>query len=357
MNTNASAVEDSVSIACFLNEIPQSIEDDLARRYETLHSSLPFFRVYRSMKNAGCYVAQCDGHPTQILVFQRNRRRIEVLNEMFHIAAADLKRFVNYIFEHFPDVNVISFKALSTGVEELDFPVQQYNSKDTFVISLPATPEEYIASIGKTTRASIRHQMNTVRKVFPSFASTCLTKDEIDADVIRAIVRLSESRINGKGVKFKHDIDRIISLTKECGFVVLLLIDGRMRAGSINYQVGTGFFGDVTCYDPDYHKYGLGKLCTYQTICESILRGGRHFYLGGGEFDFKERMLGKRVNMDQLQVYRSYAKILANLDWAAFAFAQGLLFRYKKSLQQRKGSLAAKIAFKILQLYRNRVAK
>lgn len=348
---------DNVSVSCFVNEIPDWIEAALEERYATLHASLPFFRIYRSLRDVGCYVAMYNNRPVEILLFQFDRRRVEVLNEMFYFSAGELARFAKFIFLTFPAVDLISLNAVSTDPGGLNYPVQQYPSKHTFVVSLPETPDEYLARIGKATRASIRQQLNTVRRVFPSFTTRCLVKDEIDDGTLRAIVENSESRINAKGVRFRHDMDRISALAKECGFIVVLLIGGRMCAGSINYRVGSDFFGDVTCYDPVYQRYGLGKLCTYQTICECIQRRGRQFYLGGGEFDFKERMLGKRVDMDQLHVYRSYAKLVANFRWAALAFARGQSRRYRAKLHAQKDSVQAKVIFGLVQAYRNRRAK
>jgi hypothetical protein len=356
MGVIPSTGEDGVSVSCFVDEIPAWVEAALEKRYACLHASLSFFRIYRSLDKVDCYVAAGEDGPLEILLFRRVRRRIEVLNEMLHFSAKESARFIEFIFASFPDVDLIVFKAVSTEVGGLKYPAQQYHSKHTFVVSLPATPEEYLARLGKSTRANLRQQINTARRVFPSFASKCLLKDEIDADTVRTITQFSECAINAKGIRFRHDSDRILALTKECGFVVVLLIEGRMCAGSINYRIGSDFFGDVTCYDPDYQRYGLGKLCTYETIRESILRGGRQFYLGGGEFDFKERMLGKRVDMDQLQVYRSYPRAVANLQWVARAFAEGQLRRYRTALHAKKDSLQSRLVLGLVQAYRNRKA-
>jgi hypothetical protein len=357
MSVIVSSGKDGVPVSCFLESIPEWIEAALEKRYASLHSSLPFIRIYRSLENLCCYVTAPEGGLPEILLFLRRHRRIEVLNEMLQLSAEETARFIEFAFGQFPEADLVSFSAVDTSVDLLKYPVQRYHSKHTFVISLPDTPDAYLAAIGKTTRASIRQQSNTVHRVFPSFTYRCLVKDQIDADTLRAIVKCSEHRINAGGARIRHDIDRISALAKECGFVVVLLIDGRMCAGSINYQVGSAFFGDVTCYDPQYQKYGLGKLCTFRTVCESILRGGRQFYLGGGEFGFKERMLGKRVDMDQLQVYRSHARMLANVRWAAFAFARGKLRSYQAKLMARKDSLQSRVMLGLHQAYRNRMAK
>ncbi len=357
MSVIASTGEDGVPVTCFVDEIPEWVEAALETRYANLHASLPFFRIYRSLSEVGCYLAGRREQPLEILLFRRKRWRIEVLNEMFDLAAGETKRFVEFVFASFSDVDLISFNAVKTAVDGSRYAVQQYHSKHTFVVSLPATPDDYLARIGKTTRANIRQQLNTVKRVFPSFTSTCLEREEIDDDTLRTIIGLSEQRIKARGVRFHHDIDRISALARKCGIVVVLRIEGRICAGSINYRVGSDFFGDVTCYDPAYQRYGLGKLCTFHTICESVKRGGRQFYLGGGEFEFKERMLGKRVDMDQLQVYRSHAKAWSHPGWVARSFAQGQLRRYRAMLHAHKSSFQSRFVLGALQAYRNRMAK
>lgn len=357
MNSKKSVSVNETSVSCFLDEIPHFVERELTRRYEMLHSSFPFFKVFRTLENVNCYVVWRNRHPIEIILFKTEGRRIEVLNEMIDVEPSALKRFADYIFENFPSIDLISFNALRTSVDMLGFPCQKYNAKDTFVITLPAAPEDYTASIGKSTRASIRQQTNMVRKTFPSFSSEFFVNEEIREDDIRDIIRFSEQRIESKGAKFKHDVERIIALTKICGFVTVFRIDGNICAGSINYRVGRGCFGEVIAYDQQYEKFGLGKLCTHATICESILRGANKFYLGGGLFGFKERMLGKRVDMDQLQIYRSYGKIWRNLDWAMLVFLNGHTRRLKMVLHKRKDNFFSKAAFKFFYALRGKTAK
>jgi hypothetical protein len=350
------AAPDAPSISCFRHELPHFVEDVLARRYQMLHSSLPFFKVFRMIDKASCYVSWHDGRPADILLFSWDRGRLVVLNEMIHLDAAALRRFAAYVFAHFPDVDLIRFNALSTADVRLGFPVQRYNAKDTFVVTLPATPDEYKASLGKSMRTSINYRMNAMRKHSPSFASLCLVGADIDPDDVRHLLRLSEQRIAAKGETLRHDAERIIALARTCGFVVLLMVGGRLCAGSINYRIGRSYFGEVIAHDPAYAKHGLGQLCAYFTICESIRHGGHHFYLGGGAFAFKEKLLGKKLDMDQLTIYRSRAKLLAHIDEAVLAAAHGAIRRLKQALHRNRQTVFATIVFKAFHSLRNRVA-
>ena len=345
------------SIACYINEIPPFIEAELVNAYETLDSSLPFFKVFRSLEQVNCYVARRTGLPSTVLLFTCRDRRAEVLNEMIEIEQAEVHRFARYVFAQFDQVDLISFKALKTTTHKFGFPVQQHESKDTYVISLPATPDKYTESLGKHTRADIRQKTNKVRREFPGFVSTFYVDDEIDEKHVREIIALSEHKINAKGVKLAHDVERIIALARMCGFVNVLTIDGRLCAGSVNYRIGTTYVGGITGYDPEYEKYGLGRVCVHESIRESIARGGKKYYLGGGAFEFKQRLLGVPLCMDELHIYRSRIKMLLNLGRAARVVMLGRVRYLKKMLHQNNQKAWAKFVFKSFHFFRNRLAK
>ncbi|MEM8511293.1 hypothetical protein RCH14_000584 [Massilia sp. MP_M2] len=342
------------SVTCYVGQVPAGIEEALITTYASLHSSLAFFTVFRSLENVSCYLACSTGAPSTVLLFTFSGRRVDVINEMIEVSQAEIARFVAYVFAHFPQIDIISFKAVKTATSELRFPVQQYRAKGSYVVTLPATPDAYKARIGKSTRASINQGLNGIRRHFPSFQSRFFVNDDIDEHHIQAIVALSEQKINAGNAVFFYDVARLARLARLCGFVHVILIDGRICAGSINYQVGTSFFGDAMGYDPQYEKFGLGKLCVYLTICESIVRGGTRFYLGGGVFNFKERLLGVPFDMDEVHIYRSPLKLLRNIEHAIGAMIAAAMRSAKQLLHQHKRATWARIVFKSFFLLQRR---
>ncbi|TCS34311.1 acetyltransferase (GNAT) family protein [Paucimonas lemoignei] len=351
--TDTAVVEEDVTVTCYVNEIPAFVESELARLYGSLHSSLQYFRVFRSISNASCYVARRDGLPIAILVFHVNNGRIEVLNEMLELEQEELRRFVRHVFKAFPDAGVISFKALKADTDALGLPMQRSNAKDTYMISLPATAEEYTAKLGKSTRSTLRHQLNKIVRDYPSFTSSFYVKDEIQEEHVREIIKFNEERITSKAYKFSHDDRRILDLAKTCGYVSVITIDGRICAGTVNYRIGDSIFGDVIGYDTEYEKSGVGKVALYLTICESIARGARNFYLGGGRFDFKSRMLGVQLHMDRIEIYRSYGSLLLNFDKVASTAFNGYLRRVKVWLHENQDKAFAKMIFNSFYFWKN----
>jgi hypothetical protein len=346
------------SVSCYMYEIPSFIEAELVKAYATFHSSMPFFKFCRSIDNVSCYVSSREGHPSTILLFAFHDKRVEVLNEMIEVEPQEIHRFASYIFQTFNKVDSIGFKALkTTTTDHLGFPVQQYRSKDTYVIALPETPQEYTGSLGKSTRARLLNEMNRFRRDFPSFTARFFVNEEVDESHIRDIIRFSENKINANGMKVSHDVEQILALARMCGFVGVLSINGRVCAGWINYQIGANYFGVVTGYDPQYEKYSIGKLCTYLTVCECIRRGGDKYYLGGGAFDYKQRMLGNVLSMDELNIYRSYGKMLMHLDVVAKAFVAAQVVRLKNVLHRHKQKIWAKSVFGCFYFFRNKLAQ
>lgn len=345
------------SISCYIGEIPSFIREALADAYETLHSSLPFFEICRSIEHANCYVAERAGHARTVLLFHCRGRQVDVLNEMLEIDQAEILRFAHYIFGYFKGVDVIGFRAVKTGHDQCALPVQRYASKETYVIALPATPKAYLESLGKSTRAGIRQGLNGLARHFPTFRAQFFVGHEIDERHVRAILALSENRINARDAHFSHDLERIIRLARQCGFVSVFTIDGRLCAGSVNYRIGASYFGEVTAHDPRYEKHGLGRLCMYLTVSESIARGGKKFYLGGGVFEFKQRMLGVPLAMEAMRLYRSPLAMVVNADVALMAAAAGAIDWCKGRLHQHRKAAWARYVFNAFYFFRNKLVK
>lgn len=353
ITTTEEIQSDGTTVTLHAGGVPAAVEAQLVDLYDTLHASLAFFRIFREARPLHCYVAARDGRALAIFVFVLRHGRIEVLNEMIAVEPRELERFVRHVFRTFPAVGGVGFRAVSADTGNLPFPLQRHAAKETYVIDLPATAQDYTAALGKSTRTAVRYQLNKVARDNPSFTSRFWEREEIDPEHVRAILRMSEVRISGKAHRFTHDSERIVRLARECGFVHGLFIDGRLVAGSVNYRVGAGVFGEAIGQDAAFERYGLGKLTVYLTVCESIARGARKFYLGGGRFDFKSRMLGVRLEMDRIEIYRSYGAMLRHADQAARTAFDGRLRRLKTWLREREDAPAARLVLSAFHRWKN----
>ena len=360
MTVDVAAPSDEITVSCYINEIPPFAENELARLYGHIHSSLAFFKTSRPTEYVSTYVACQHGRPITLLIFRCRKGTVDVYNEMISISQAEIERFACYVFEHFSEVQVISFKAIQSDVQRTRFPFQRYNAKENWVIDLPATPEEYTSRLGKATRDNVRRYRKRLVRDHPSFDYRFHVKNTIDGQQVREIIELSKARISAQKKKFGIDDDeaqRIIRLARECGFVNMMQIGGRLCAGTVSYYVGSDYLAEVVAHDSRYDNYWLGTLCYYLTICESITRGAKKFHMGGGRNEYKTRLLGVRQDMDCLEIYRSYGHMALNLRRVAKTALYGAVRKIKVWLLEREKSVITQSVFRSLYVLRRLAGK
>lgn len=302
-----------ISIQCHENDVPAFIGPALERLYGNLFSSLTYYRAFGGADNASTYVVRDGKTIVCAWLFRRYRNSVRVINEGIHVDQDDVTRFVSYIFSCYPKVSVISFHAVRPNMVELPMPYQRFNCLEDMVLSLPGNADAYTAGLGRSTRSYIHRYLNKLRRDFPSFSFRVASGAEVTEEDIRSIIGFNRARMAMKGKESINDEDttrRIIGLARECGLVGMIMLDGRICAGSVNYRVGDNYFLETLSHDPDYDDYRLGTLCCYLTICECIARGGHEYHFLWGQDDYKARLLGVQRDLDDLVIYRSHWHML-----------------------------------------------
>jgi hypothetical protein len=353
----AAAPSDDIRVTCYDGKIPSFVESELERLYGHIYSSLAFFRLFKSLDNVRTYVASRGGRTTALLLFRCENGTAEVYNEMVHIEEQELCRFTRYLFEQFPSISVICFEAIRAAPRRLPYPAQQYNDKEEFVISLPGAPDEYLASMGKSTRSNIKRYSKRLEQRFPSFTHETYENEDVDEQHVREIIRMSKDRMTGKKKKFSVDdamMEGLVRLAKTRGFVNVVMIDGRLCAGSISYRIGSRYFAFVNAHDAEFDEYWLGTLCYYLTIRAGIIHGGTRLHMGWGRYEYKSRLLGVREDFDRLVVYRSGLHMLLRADRVAKTAVRGYVRRLKLWLQdpQRRNSVVSRGAVNAVYMVR-----
>lgn len=312
MDERSGATQPYQQIDCYLNEIPPIAEPELIRLYGNVFSSLQHFRVYGGVDQISTYVARSGATPACVLLFRIENHRVRVINETIRLEQREIARFAEYIFTHFPRIRCISFNAIEMKLDRLPFPWQRFNCSEDITLSLPATPEAYLAQLGKATRKNIKHHLSRLKRQFPTQRFSIYRNEEISAAVVADIIALNKLRMAGKQkASYLDDAesDRLRRLVQASGMVAVLTIDGKVCAGAICSRVGSNFFSYVNAHDPAYDAYRLGTLCCYLTICEAIARGGREFHFLWGRYQYKYMLAGVQRDLDHLDIYRS------RVDW------------------------------------------
>lgn len=355
--TTQQLVAEEIEIHCHENAVPPFVEENLRRLYSSLYSSLAHRRIFGGMENASTYVVRCNGAIVDLWLFRRNGGRVQVLNEGIEIDEQSANRFIRYIFDRYPTVNVISFHAVQAKQGKLSSPFQRFNCLEDMVLSLPATAADYHASLGRSTRSYINRYLNRVRRDHPTFEFRTYLAHEIEESHVRKIVEFNRARMVAKGKVSIHNEDtteRIVQLAMECGMVCVVSINGRICAGTVNYRIGDNYFLEVIAHDSAYSDYGLGMVCCYLTVCECIANGAGEYHLLWGQDEYKTRLRAIRRDLDHLDIYRSRVHMLLNGD-KALGNAFGALRRQARLWlreARRQNRMTARCATVLLDIVR-----
>jgi hypothetical protein len=321
------AMAQGVAVTCHESEVPDFVETGLERLYGNVFSSLPHFRAMGGLPaDTSTYVARKNSEIIAIFLFRQEKRQVQVLNEGMVIAEEEVRLFADTIFSRYKSVDVISFHAVSGTTWQLPYPYQRYTCTEDIVLTLPASAEAYLASLGKNTRRNIKRYMDKLKRSFPSFRFDFYEKDAADPQQVHEIIEFNRARIGGKNKAFAIDDEEremISRLVKARGMVGVATIDGRTCGGCVGYLVGDNYFFRVISHDPKYNDYSTGFLCCYLLICECIARGCKQFNFMQDGYDYKFQLGAVARNLDHVAIYRSHLHLLLNGATVVKLAAQG----------------------------------
>lgn len=334
------------TVSCFDNHVPSFVQADLDRLYGSRYASLAFFSIYGSAEGASTYVARRNGAATAVFLFRQEKGRITVLNEGVQISQRDAADFADYMFSKDSTVSSICFNYVETSAQEFSRPCLRIICEEDLILDLPDTVEGYLASLGKSTRANIRNRINKIKRDHPSFSLSVYEREGADEKAVREILRLSRLRMANKGKISEIDAEeeeRIVACVRECGFVCLTTIDGRICAGSIAFRFGRNFTGRTIAHDSLYDEHSLGFICAFLSICECIKqKNSQRFYFGWGDNAYKQRLGGKPRQLSSLTIFRSKRHVLPNALTVLRILLAGFRFRARQKLLEAAAAEGSK---------------
>ena len=305
---------------------PPSVRALLEEAHENVFCTAARCAALPADAGVACYVALREGVPATGVLYRREHGAITVLSELFAIGGDALEQMVRCLLARHADIDVIHFPAVAAPPWPLPFPFQRYGATEDLVISLPGTPEAYLAGLGPNTRAAIRRAQRTVARQAPDMAFSFHLPGAIERADVAALVALNHLRLAHKGQSPSHTPDSLAmleSLLDTYGCVLFARSGGRIRAGVACTHVGRHAYMHVIAHDPVFDQARLGLLCCYLSICESIRRGMREYHLLSGRYDYKRRLLGQQRDFDRIVVYRSLAAVMARLPTYARTLVRG----------------------------------
>jgi hypothetical protein len=347
----------TVSISWFYNDIPAFVEAELLRLYQNPFSTLAKFRTYDSLDKASTYVVRKRGEIVSVFLFRHEGRRVKVLNEFLKTGEEELNRFAHHIFSTFKSIDAIDFGPTHTTPAKLAFPCHRVDCNEDIVVSLPGRTEDYLASLGRSTRQNINHYEKKLKREFPTLSTVVHENENINEHQFRSVIKLNRERMASKSKSHGCDEQeerRLYTLAKTAGLLMVLSIDGKICAGAICCRAGSNFFLYVIAHDSDFNQFGLGTYCCYRVISECISRGGKEFHFLWGREQYKYRFLGIQQDFDLLTIYRSRTKAVLYAREIAISEAKAQVRQAKLWLlaPERRDSMILRLAIRFMRAAR-----
>ena len=356
-DANVVVTSDEITISFYEGEVPEFIELELERLYQSIYSTVARLRIYENSKNITSYVALKGQNIISAIIFRIENNKAIVLNEQTYINVVEISRFSKAVFLRYKSVTYISYWGLMPTQGKIPYLFRRNYCLPEIVVTLPEKTDAYLTSLGKSTRRHVRSNLKKITTTFPSFRAETSLKVDINAQDIFDIVNLNNERMAVKEkVTYNSDEEtqRLIRLANVYGLVLTLKINDRVCAGAVCYRVGSTYFAHVLAHDPKFDDYKLGMVCCYLMISECITRGGSEVRFGGSTHRYKFDFLGILLYLDYLVVYKNIGHYILHTASALPMSLEAYVRRSKLwlLLSDRREDIFSRVAARIISRVR-----
>jgi hypothetical protein len=341
-----------IEVTFYENAIPDFVERELERLYESVYCTIARFGIYREADGASTYVARVGGAVVCVILFRLEAGVVRVINQQIRLLDDDLGAFADAVFAKYKAARRIAFYAIDTGIERFHLPFLRYQALEENILALPATREDYTASLNQNLYKRLQSGERKLKRDFPDHSFRILRGTEVTEDTLRQVVAMASARMASKQQDTyirEEDIAKILRLIHVYGYVGALTINGVIRGGNVFYGVGGRYFMHVIAHDPDYDKYMLGHMVQYLSACFCIDMKGRECCLMGGGRENKGRFRAYPKSLDNVDIYRSRLRFLLDARRVLSGTSRRFLYRAKENYLQladtdtRNGRAAARL--------------
>lgn len=325
----------SFTVLRYADQVPPFAEAALERLYRSLYSSLAHLRIFGGLDEASTYAAWRGDTLVSVLLFRQRGPEVEVINQGIHLPSEEIEAFAHHIFGSIKSARRISFHAVTAEPNPSRVPGLRFECTEDIVVTLPASAEDYLRRLGKSTRKNIRQNLSRAQRLLPGFTHEVHVGSAVSPQVIMDIIGFNHARMARKNRVSALDhqaSENLIALMRERGVVGLTKTEARLCAGTLACRIGDELYSLVNAHDPAYDAFGMGTLCCYLMIMASIEAGDRRFHLMGGQFGAKHMLLGQRMPQVHLVRYRSHLDLLKHAGGIARLASRAALYRSRSWL-------------------------
>lgn len=264
-----------------------------------------------------------DVTPTTVCILEKPRHvlacsvdgdTVEVLNKVIDIGSDEATRCCRALFRAFPRVRRIHLEVKFTP-RDLPMPKRVLRWTDDMVLNLPPSIDQYLASLGRSTRHHLRQYGNKFGRECPDRSTCVIPGADAPRELVDLLVAWKVERFRAKGrvTGWEMDgtqVDRLYALVQSCGEAHLTTVNGQKAALIFAFTVGDTVCPLEAAFDPRYERFHLGLLSLYWVACYSIGRRAKRLELLWGTTTYKSRLGARPERAYRLSVFRHHTSRL-----------------------------------------------
>lgn len=300
----------------YQDQIPEFAAATLIRLYDNVYCTLHRIETYESLRGISTYIRRIDSVIQTVILFRDHGKSICAVNQQIALRKEEIEQFAKKVFDVHERAQTISFYALDASPDQLIFPYQDLAVLEENIIYFPSSVEEYVKSLKGQFRKQLRVSKEQLSADQPGYQIKIVSRKEIQAEHIRAILGFAEERMRFKGKDtYTRDIDvpALTKMLRACGHMAIATVDDKICGGAMWFSVGKRHFHQLAAHDPSYDRYMLGNQIWLAAISYSLSLGGSECWLMGGSSAHKARFGAQRKVFNSFVLYRSRLHIFLNL--------------------------------------------
>ncbi len=197
------------------------------------------------------------------------------------------------IFESNDRIRFVKSDLLERDVNlERENPIHIVGRGDDLNRELPGSLSDFDRTLTKDHLKRLKYYERRFSRDFPHSRVVVLEREKITAELFDKIIEFNRARMIEKGkqpgINEKYE-NRMLSVVRESGRVVLLLNGDDVCAGSVLLDAGTDVYLWAVSHDAEYDKFSPGLVCLYGGIRHLIEQGFRRYHFLWGDSEYKRQ--------------------------------------------------------------------
>lgn len=292
----------------YFKGLPVEYESFLIEKYNSYITTCRYNEIYHPDYEMHYVLIYDNSKLTELLMFENSGDTTTCMNKLVHIDQNIFSEFTKFIFKSFPAIKKVKIE-LSYISYRLNKSFLIHRNHD-YIINLPSTIDDYVSTLGHSTRKNIRNHKSKLLRDYPRANFVTKFGVEIEESNIDRLIQLNTARMKYKGIipgRNNNDKINIYKYAQHYGVVSYIEIDGIIVAGNIAMMLNKQIFGFVIAHDESFSKYDIAKIGQLYLIQTCIEKGLSAYHLLWGDNDYKKRFLGEPHSLNSYYVYKTYS--------------------------------------------------